>query len=553
MMAVGIWRVDRVIPCAMAAKRAKRHLRTLPTAWLFYICLCIAGTVTAASTGGRIYDECETPGKATWIHNIKVIADKDAWVSRQGDIYRYALDDASDFGWLVYQAPEGARIKSIKAVYYSAQGLAPTLVVKTQGGSETKYSQVTGNAPKSISMGGGVNALVLDSSIPDDANQAGFYLDARSDVEILRMVVEYGTGYEQPDYNAGADFGRLQRFLAKAVAGRDLTIGVIGGSITAGANAEPMAANCYGARIKQFLESKFRGKVTLINAGIGSTNSFFGVIRADDQLLKYHPDLVLIDYAVNNGTEAIFQQTYEGLIRKILKSPGAPALLAVMFCTQAGITKQEDQIPIAQYYRVPVVPYADTVKNNIIDGGKNWLDYYATLTLDGGDGVHPNTAGHQLAADLVAAMYNKIQPNREAAVAAVLPASQYSPAYDNAYYLSKNDISPERTGTWVDGGAIWDFHTGKGWRSVKKNSELVFSITGELAAMTYWKRPAGEGYGRAQVWVDNGQPVEIDGSNGEALDQIAFTGLGGGSHKLHIKTLDDKPFEIVAIAVSRNR
>ena len=86
-----------------------------------------------------------------------------------------------------------------------------------------------------------------------------------------------------------------------------------------------------------------------------------------------------------------------------------------------------------------------------------------------------------------------------------------------------------------------------------KGSELTFDILGDVAAVTYWKRPANESYGRAQIWVDNNPPVVADGSNGDHIDQIVLSGIGKGRHKLHVKLLDSKPFEVTCIAVSGDR
>ena len=59
-----------------------------------------------------------------------------------------------------------------------------------------------------------------------------------------------------------------------------------------------------------------------INAAIGGTGSDFGVFRLKDQVLKYLPDLVFVEFAVNDGdtpTEKIVW-SMEGIIRQIWES-----------------------------------------------------------------------------------------------------------------------------------------------------------------------------------------------------------------------------------------
>ena len=156
--------------------------------------------------------------------------------------------------------------------------------------------------------------------IPEDATQVVIYLDAQSDKELLRNIVYYGDGYQAKNYNEKTNYYRVQKLLEKAESGNDITIGVIGGSMTAGANAEPMETNCYGARLKTWFESTFGIDVNFINIGIGSTNSYFGCIRAEAKLLRFNPDLIIIEYACNDQLEDIYLDSYESLIRKCWKN-----------------------------------------------------------------------------------------------------------------------------------------------------------------------------------------------------------------------------------------
>lgn len=197
--------------------------------------------------------------------------------------------------------------------------------------------------------------------------------------------------------------------------------------------------------------------------------------------------------------------------------------------------------------------YNDAIKDEIIKGEKAWLDYYQTSTLIGGDGIHPNTTAHQKIADLIATELLEGKKASNIDRMASLPAPLYSNILEDAFYLNETDITPVQTGVWSAGGSIWDFGTGKGWRSEIANSELQFKINGDVAAVTYWKRPANENFGTAQIWVDDNPAVVIDGSNGEHIDQIILTDLGVGEHILHIKLLENKKFEIVCIAVSGER
>jgi lysophospholipase L1-like esterase len=56
-----------------------------------------------------------------------------------------------------------------------------------------------------------------------------------------------------------------------------------------------------------------------VNAGIGDTDSQYGALRVQRDVLSYNPDLVVVEFAVNDNAGALGQllngDTYEGLVR----------------------------------------------------------------------------------------------------------------------------------------------------------------------------------------------------------------------------------------------
>ena len=91
--------------------------------------------------------------------------------------------------------------------------------------------------------------------------------------------------------------------MARAERGEELTIGFLGGSITQGslASAEDKT---YAYRVYQwwcdtFLQAEFH----YVNGGIGGTCSCFGAARAVGDLLMYQPDVVVMDFSVNDKGE----------------------------------------------------------------------------------------------------------------------------------------------------------------------------------------------------------------------------------------------------------
>ena len=101
----------------------------------------------------------------------------------------------------------------------------------------------------------------------------------------------------------------LERLRAKIKNGQPIVYGSIGGSITEGAKADTVEGR-YPNLIAAHIGAK------LVNAGIGASGSLFGCYRAKNDLLKYNPDFITIEYAVNDANKPEIQPGFEGLVRQ---------------------------------------------------------------------------------------------------------------------------------------------------------------------------------------------------------------------------------------------
>ena len=121
-------------------------------------------------------------------------------------------------------------------------------------------------------------------------------------------------------------YGRLKNALRKARAGEDTTVAFIGGSITQGAGAIPIHEQCYAWKTFQgFCELCGRGteeNIRYVKAGVGGTSSELGMVRYDRDVCgggKVNPDLVVVEFAVNDEGDETEGECFECLVRKILR------------------------------------------------------------------------------------------------------------------------------------------------------------------------------------------------------------------------------------------
>ena len=124
-----------------------------------------------------------------------------------------------------------------------------------------------------------------------------------------------------------SDLTRLKACMRRAEAGEDVTLGFFGGSITQDSLATKHEY-CYAYRVFQWWEKTFpKVKLHYVNGGIGGTTSDYGVSRVVTDMLMYQPDFVVVDFSVNDEPEKFFQETYEGLVRRMLTWSSVPAVL----------------------------------------------------------------------------------------------------------------------------------------------------------------------------------------------------------------------------------
>ena len=201
---------------------------------------------------------------------------------------------------------------------------------------------------------------------------------------------------------------RLRNVFCKAARGEKITIAGIGGSITEGAHAvtwenvgnnaqafteELGGEKCWFQRVTEWFDQQFPNtQVKGINAGIGATPSLLGAFRLDQMVMQHKPDLVTVEFSVNDPTAIPYLlkdeilESYESVIRRLLDA--GVAVMQVFLVQQDGNSMQNVHREIARHYNVPGISYHDA----IYPDGKLICDWVKLSP----DDIHPNNAGHAL-------------------------------------------------------------------------------------------------------------------------------------------------------------
>lgn len=170
----------------------------------------------------------------------------------------------------------------------------------------------------------------------------------------------------------------------------------IGGSITEGAGVS-MYENSYVYKVSEYLKILYQDKkVNIINSGVSGTGSNFGVFRLKRDVIDNDPDLVFIEFAVN---DRIFNPkevsiSMEGIVRSLLKLDVPPAIIFLIIPTEMSDACGDVHKKIAYYYDIPVVDIQDHIFREIGKGDISW-NYISC------DSLHPNDLGNKLYADYI--------------------------------------------------------------------------------------------------------------------------------------------------------
>lgn len=364
---------------------------------------------------------------------------------------------------------------------------------------------------------------------------------------------------------------RLKNLMKRAANGESLVIGFLGGSITQG-SLSSTPKTCYAYLVYEWWKKSFpNAAFSFVNGGIGGTTSHYGGARAWKDVLCYRPDIVTVDFSVNDDANEFFEETYEGTLRRLLAAPSAPAVVVlnnVFYDT--GKNAQNYHNRIADHYGIPHVSIKDTVYPDV-ESGKI---VRADITPDN---LHPNDKGHRLVADEICKLLDSIKAEMEEETIAgeniegkstkteasvLLPAPLTENAYENSRLIQIQDNEAILDGFLVDPiekkGMLDIFKNG--WTAAHTNDKISFEIECSCLAVQYRKsvqQPVPKA--KAVIDGDEAHAVILDGNFTEDWGDCLYLEpllhhAEKKVHKIEITVTDAKdivrPFYLVSLIVS---
>ncbi len=330
--------------------------------------------------------------------NVKALAYNNTVNNLDGNTFSATVHNFEQYKYLYRYAARAYMIVDGYVVYGNTLETTPAAAAKAIVDNKTNYSAELVAYAQNIVDNCGLSEVAL-------ARAEFLRLESIND-ETLDAAA---TLQNSIACNTNTNLARLKAVIEKAQRGEDIVLATLGGSITQGFNANynPITSDknafnrnthCWSNLLREWLQNTFDVKVTLYNAGIGSTTSTVGVGRVVNDVLSHNPDLVVIDYAVNDSDSTsaaslTMTYAYEALTRRILSSGDDVALMMMFAARQNLENKQAKYAAIGNHYGIPMISYRDAIKPLIEDGTYVWTDF-------SNDTIHPHAYGHQVIAAL---------------------------------------------------------------------------------------------------------------------------------------------------------
>ena len=304
--------------------------------------------------------------------------------------------------------------------------------------------------------------------------------------------------------------GGIGNVVGKIKAGEEVVVAYLGGSIT--------AANGWRPKTTAWLTEKYPdARFKEIHAAIGGTGSDLGAFRVGRDALQHDPDLLFVEFAVNDGgaaPEAIWRQM-EGIVRQTWRrDPRTDIVFTYTIAANMTNDVARGMCPrsssamemLAEHYGIPSVNFAVPVVDLL---ARNKLVFTASEKPAEGkiwfakDSCHPNSEGHDIYVDLLKNAWDMMESSKPVDHAPKLNGCFVEDHWEAAKMIPLDESM--LSGNWRKLGAdeslqkSFGNRMGQIWTADQPGSTLKFKFKGRIAKLYDLLGPDG---GQVMVTVD---------------------------------------------------
>lgn len=409
--------------------------------------------------------------------------------------------------------------------------------------------------------------LISGCSTTDNANKTVEAAQPAPVVEEVAPPLDYEAMIANSLISTGNNY-RIKKVIEKAKKGEPVTIAYIGGSITEGSNASPQKTKCYAYRSYEDFKEKYgdaeKDNVSIINAGMSGTPSLLGMIRYNRDVIEcseQKPDLVFVEFAVNDGDDTTNGNAFESMVRDILNADNKPAVVLVFGVFKSRWNLQDRLQPVGALYDLPMVSIKNAIVPELQEGTLTNKQFFS-------DDYHPNNYGHQLMADCINHLIdtialeepaeNDISISDEPRIGNSFCGVRMidSENIPNDVKISKGSFSE------IDSNmATFKSNTAKIFPNNfykltdEENNEFSMTLDCKNLVIVY-KKSNGSSFGKAVVTIDGEKQINLTGTGGwnNSRTDVLINEDETKSHTITIKMAEgheDKSFTVFAFGYTK--
>jgi len=322
---------------------------------------------------------------------------------------------------------------------------------------------------------------------------------------------------------------RVKKVLERARNGETINIVTLGGSITEGGNAKPMSAG-YAYLFAEAFGKTYGvndgANINYVNAGLSGTPSSLGVMRYERDVvaaLGGEPDLFLIEYEVNDYGEVTKGRGYESMVYDVLSQDNDAAVIMIFAVRDDMWNVQNEHVPIANHYDIPVVSIKSAVSPAITKKYMTKKEFFA-------DSYHPNNHGHVIMKDCIMQLLDEIDKEAPEEMNAIPEAPKKGRDFSGTKMITalSEDVVIEAGSFTATDKDIQKFQVKGGlsfpenWMHDGQTGNDSFKMTLTCKNLLLNYKTGNGNFGNAEVYVDGTLAMTVNGAGGWGSSNVVL-------------------------------
>ena len=368
-----------------------------------------------------------------------------------------------------------------------------------------------------------MRAYLLGINIPD--NFEAYDMDYNKNVDIIDLI-------RLKKITAGFYIGptNLSNSYIKLTERKFLTVGYLGGSVTVGSGSTNQDTKSWRALTTQWLKNRYpNAAVNEVNVSSGSTGTLYGAGRVSEQLMSKNPDIVFVEYAVNDYyqgyTQAESERYMESIVRTI-RSKNPYTDIIFVYTTDIGLKGMKTQWieafdNVAERYHILKIDLGAELLNEIGSDSTDWAyngKYFS-------DSVHPTDAGHEKYASFVEKFLKDNLIFANSLMSYGMPEAMRTDLLLNCEFYTPDEIAQQNEGKGSVENTAFVFPS-----DVGETIKLKFNGTNIGMA---WKLRSEEP--EISICIDDQEYISLPNGNMDGTQKLLYENLSDGAHTLTIK------------------